>query len=636
MRLIIPKVFLAFCTIEGLIAIGLFLAFPSESKSVVLFNYSARKLAIGTILVVVEMFFVFTFIRAITDDCWLQKRIVAIRSYLEAGDNLFYFSFITLSGIIGLFGLLIIGKVTTGGTIFIAVHRTWYPLIWFTAILLQIAILVGVFYWRVFITTGWFYKLTIIVSLLIISVFQWVVLICNLDVYKKIYNWGWRFPPIKQFHARDALILVIISGSIFLAWYLLQKPIAKWKSLILLMAWGILLQLSFGVIDGPLPKSILHKYSDTPGIVYSQEAARNPNILNIISHYEDYYSTASWWTGTKPPGFMLMYVGVEKMANLLSPSPFAAMRLVVLLQFIFLLFLIFSVLVTIPLYTLACRIGGEQVALITCLFYFTFPSFLLMPLYLDQVLFPFLFVSCLLIILVALEKMSLLMGFLSGCVLFLVNFISFSLLPVFIMAFFMVGLHYLFLRKEMDDREKHGYVIFNYLKIGISVFFGVITLLMLFKIVLNYDVIVRYYHAIQVHYQLKGAISYNFSAQSLSFLPNFLLGANADFTFWTGYTPIILSLIALGVSLKNITRNKVDRMDWLVMSFWGTFILLNLSGQTSNETGRLWLFLIPLLALFSAGQAARLFPQQKFGVYLYIFLQLVTSYLIFHFSDFGP
>lgn len=216
------------------------------------------------------------------------------------------------------------------------------------------------------------------------------------------------------------------------------------------------------------------------------------------------------------------------------------------------------------------------------------------------------------------------------------NFITYSLLPVLVIAFSMLGFHYLFFRREPYPQRKQMYVIVQYGQMALSIFLGIIVLFLIFKVTLNYDAITRYGHAIQLHHQIKGKFSLDFSIQSLSLFRYFLLGANAEFTFWTGYASIILSLIALGTSVKNLIGKKIDRTDWIVISFFFTFILLNLSGQTSNETGRLWIFLTPLLALFSAGQAVRLFPQPKHGVYFFMFLQLVTTYLIFHFSDFGP
>jgi hypothetical protein len=38
--------------------------------------------------------------------------------------------------------------------------------------------------------------------------------------------------------------------------------------------------------------------------------------------------------------------------------------------------------------------------------------------------------------------------------------------------------------------------------------------------------------------------------------------------------------------------------------------------------------------LVSADQAVYLFPHKKNGIYLVLLLQLLTTYLIFHFNDF--
>ena len=634
MRLLSYRVFLALTTLEGIITVILLLVAPSETKSAVLLGYSVQKIILVGLIFIIDLFGALVTIRAIKSRTWLEGKIKEIGIFLETGGNLFYSSFFLLLGIVGFCSLLIIGKVTTGGTLFFAINRAWYALTWFTIILLQTAILLGILYHRIYIQKAWGYKLILIVALISANLFQWVVLIYKLDVYTKIYDWFWKFPPVKYFNTRDMLVVVMLSGSCLLAWYLLRKPDRMWKPVLLLILWGTFLQFGFGMIDGTLPDSILHKYSDTSHVAYVEEAAKNPDLLNAVRNYEELYGKSSFYTGTKPPGLMVFYVTVEKIANIIHPLSTSAARFGYLLRFIGFVFPVLSFLVILPLYALGCRLGGEVLAVVACLFYLVFPNVMLIPLFLDQVLYPFLLSVSLLSLVIAIQKSSFWWALITGVILFLSIFFTFSMLPVLFMAFLMIGLHFLLWGKDAKLTKTNRQALLEYALLFAGLTVGIGVAWFLFRAVFQYDPIFRYTHAIELHYQLKGGHTFTVSLQSLSSLPNLLLGANADFTFWTGYAPVILFLIAVGMAVKNVIEGRATKMDWITSSFLVTFLFLNLSGQTGNETGRLWIFLTPVLALVSADQAVYLFPHKKNGIYLVLLLQLLTTYLIFHFNDF--
>jgi hypothetical protein len=73
-----------------------------------------------------------------------------------------------------------------------------------------------------------------------------------------------------------------------------------------------------------------------------------------------------------------------------------------------------------------------------------------------------------------------------------------------------------------------------------------------------------------------------------------------DFVLWIGPAPILLGLASSGWLLTGAWRQSVWR-DWtgLAAILWIVFLLLDLSGTTRGEIGRLWIFLMPFPLFFA-------------------------------------
>ncbi len=73
-----------------------------------------------------------------------------------------------------------------------------------------------------------------------------------------------------------------------------------------------------------------------------------------------------------------------------------------------------------------------------------------------------------------------------------------------------------------------------------------------------------------------------------------------DFALWTGPALIVLGMLGSGLMLVGVRRLRGWR-DWagLALILWLVFLVLDLSGTTRGEIGRLWIFLMPFPMIFA-------------------------------------
>jgi len=260
------------------------------------------------------------------------------------------------------------------------------------------------------------------------------------------------------------------------------------------------------------------------------------------------------------------------------------------------------------------------------------PNVLLIQLYMDQTLYPLLFVLVIWLIVIAVDKNAILYSVMTGLLLYLSIFVSFSLIPAIFMAFLLIGMHGLFAwtgysasigKVSMTAGNLRGYI-----RLSLGVLLGMGVLYRLFQKLLDYNVLARYSNAIAIHRELK-----NYDTGLGGLLPAALLN-NSDYGVWTGTSILVLSMLAIVGSLVRIFKKSLSDFDWLSLSFLVTYVAINIAGQTGGETGRLWIFLSPVFVLLAAEQAPMIFKKRESGVYMVIILQLITVVLTLKFQDF--
>lgn len=463
---------------------------------------------------------------------------------------------------------------------------------------------------------------------------HWVILANELTVLSGIPGWYWETGE----HLTSGSPLWAAAGLAALAAVfvlVLRRPQRTGLNLALLVLLGAFLQLSFGLYDGRGFEYLRLKYAGTLHKSYAMRAsAPNADPLATIREYEALYGDAMF-PSTKPPGVMVFYILTGKLTNLIWPQPTTEGRFLVLTTFAAYVFPLISFLVLIVLTYLARRLIEPPWLYLPALFYLTAPNVILLPLFLDQVLYPLLFTLGIGLSYAAVRRGTLGAGVLLGAGLYLAIFFSFSMLPLIPLALLLAGLDTLLRRKEVR--------LVQPLRVAAGMALGLTALFVLFYLLFGYDFLTRYNRAMDVvHYYdyferagapAQGAFQGGFFP-SLGNILNALALNNLDFAAGVGF-PLYVFFLAGGMyALVRLLRGQVSGAALIVPAVFITFLALNLYGQNRGESSRLWLFWVPMAALTAALELRRLFRRPWLAAALLLLAQWLTILLSFKFQDF--
>ncbi len=237
-----------------------------------------------------------------------------------------------------------------------------------------------------------------------------------------------------------------------------------------------------------------------------------------------------------------------------------------------------------PLYLLG-RIGwDEQTARIATGLYAVIPAQSLVVMHLDQVLFPTLALALLILTWSTARLGSLAVGLVAGVCAYLTFFVTFALLGLapLCLALFLAGL-------VRSGRRRQA------LFAGLAAMGSLVVCHLLAIRYWGYDALSRFDRAMAVHSTWKAGTPGMPDSGIGYWLPVNLL----DWSYWLGWSVAALCLVAL---VRALGRHSFERHLTLALSL-GLAVALLLLGAfsgTTGETGRLWLFLMPVAALLAA------------------------------------
>jgi hypothetical protein len=246
---------------------------------------------------------------------------------------------------------------------------------------------------------------------------------------------------------------------------------------------------------------------------------------------------------------------------------------------------------------------------------------LLMTLTPDQAFFPLIFMLSIYLLTLAICKRSIIIGVATGFLVGIAIFISFSLLPV-------IGVAGAWLSLEAIQGYRNRNVT-SIVRPALGAAVGFILLSVILYLAYEYDPISRYQAAFQYHASNK---SFEFSPAQL--LNNFFLNG-IDFTFWSGVPIVMLFVGSCAHTISAIVKGSFKRDDSFLLAFLIAFLGINLLGQTRSEVGRLWLFLLPILSIFSGRQIEHDSDRLSTSVEFAVALQWLTVIFMFIFWDYG-
>lgn len=479
--------------------------------------------------------------------------------------------------------------------------------------------------------TGFFWATAAVV------IAQWVILIRRLRTLIDIpgYYWGATNHPLIR---RDGLFLLILLALAAVSWWVVKrKRLQRAGYLLWLVAAGCALILTVGFVSGQGLESLRLRYAATTHRQYARYAVQTDASLGEVIRSYDSLFNRSVFTATKPPGVMVAYIALERAVNGIAPQPSADGRFVRLTGVIAWLFPLVGLLALGLIYVLVRRIisppeAGIAAVLAPTLFILA-PNIILLSGFLDQAVYPSLFLGGALLTVLAFRRRSLWLAVLTGAYFYLAAFMTFAMLPLFAFAILYASLDAWLRRKEQP--------VWVNLKLLAAVGAGALVLFALFGLAFGYTFFPRFAAASRVvhnfDFYLRVNLDPNHPVTTLAGRLGQIWAAitlnNIEFAAAAG-VPVFLLFLVRGVKVViAFIRGSAGAAEGIQAAFLGTFVALNLLGQMRGEAARLWMFWVPMLVIFAAIEIAPLAKKLPVLFSLLVLVQGVTMVLIFHFQD---
>jgi hypothetical protein len=414
------------------------------------------------------------------------------------------------------------------------------------------------------------------------------------------------------------------------------------------------MQYSIGMMEGRGLASLADRFFLSYHRVYMEEAC-NASIspLTAISQYEVLYP--SMFLKTKPPGVLWLSFLVNQIAN----TPLFSNTLDYLTKYIFLseliprmtsvecqrsivfVTLLFPLLSIGPIWGLfiffKILINGknysEKAVISSSLFILT-PNIVMLSLFMDQALYPtlFLFLNC--FIFFSLQKKFIIACFLTGVAIYGALFLSFSMLPALA-----VPIIYFICVIWQENKKEMLWKNFKLTILPMSI--GIFTSLLLFKLFLNYDIITRYQQMmdtrIEGDFYTRLGISSHDSPTLIDKVHqtwNAAVLNNIELAIAIGI-PIFILFVVFGIrSCVQIINRDLDQNAPIFSSIFLSYLGLNIIRVVLGEVGRLWIFWVPVFLLLVVEGLFPLINRNKWILIGIICIQSITLFLTYQYQDY--
>ena len=476
---------------------------------------------------------------------------------------------------------------------------------------------------------------TILILLTGLPILYWLVLLVAPRTFGHIWFWFWfaKVTPLPHWW-----LLIPFAAMVFLAFYLLRRFRSALAAVLLVCLVGYTGQWTFTLMEGRgiEPMSEKMTYPEIAHSFFAEKAVGIEDVPEMIEQYDLLIARDSlprFPFITKPPGHFLTYIATDRLGRLLLGTPAApTMQIDQVARFASFLWPLLVCLALLPLYTLARRFLSEPESCLVLLLYALSPNILLMTMHLDQALLPTLFLSVIVLFLYGIDKRSYLLQALSGITLGVASFFSFSMVTLVpLLALWQGG-------REVLHRRREGNSFRQALLSGLlaalpSLLFlvaGALLFHLLIWILFSYNWLAGYQVAQEAHGIWKIQEWDLVRTIWVGFLDLF------EYAVWIGFPIAILALLRSSVTLKRLRLLQIRPVDTMIISLLFLLILLAFFGKTVAETGRLWIFLLPLV-LIVAVMGLRLFPKRIYRplVFLILVLQLLHTFFMRWLQDFA-
>jgi len=467
-----------------------------------------------------------------------------------------------------------------------------------------------------------------IATLMITFTFWWILAI-RVHVINYIPYWFWKVTTSPRTAWWLFFPLLVLSISII---FVIKRNSRNVVSVLVIIATGIVIQHTFGLMEGRGIDGVRDRAINTGHASFTFEALSEIPFLSVAGFYDDliiHKVLPDYPNNTKPPGQLLFYMLNERMSRFLPgvwDSPLQRLA-----TFMTILWPVLACLPVIFIYILSKEIHKNDGAyIIASLLYIFIPSVALIPLHLDQCLYPLLFIFILVIFVFGIKKNSLPLLFTSGFITGLAMYVSFSLIaiPFYILLILVIKTGTALLSKERTLRNPTQIIRENF-KIGLVYALGLVFLEACLFLNLSYNVVENYQFIMSNH----------FSSKIQVWTPQITLAMGAlsilEYSLWTG-VPLFGLMLIYGIrSIKKLMAGNSDISLIMGAATPILFFALAFFGRTAGETARLWIFLTPLTVIFSAKEIVNSFRERTWNTVTFLILmQLITAFSIKMWQDF--
>jgi len=446
----------------------------------------------------------------------------------------------------------------------------------------------------------------------------WLVLIFQIPFFQNLPYWFWPLRTIEN--PQYAWLIPILSLNFGLLALLWKSPDKVARNLGLLILLGFATQQMFALIEGRGLDGMRDRAVSTGHADFVYDAANPPSITRVMRDYRSISNDQGihrYPHSTKPPGHFLVYILSSRLVRFLpwfGTDPFER-----LVTFLSLFFPFLTYLALIPMFFLARLYLSRQQALLALLLFISAPNINLINLHLDQSLYPLLFVLSLTLYLYGRKSGQAYFYILAGLTIAAALLVSFSLIPVIAIIGF-ISLFSLF-GKEASLTPRIAVEFKSLVLVGVGFLVFELLLFALFR----YNFLSDYLYIMAQHQAWK--IS-EWTTQLTLYIGALDI---LEFAIWTG---VPLFLFAAAWMLKSL-RNWQQMDAQLAFTMLICILLLAFFGKTVAETGRLWMFLVPCLALFATQELVKKDTDVFYKIFNLIFaMQLLTTFVIKLYQDF--
>jgi len=436
---------------------------------------------------------------------------------------------------------------------------------------------------------------------------------------------GWFYLPLaRPIGPISAWVVLAFSALAVLAAVARNRAAAWWRVGLLVIA-GVGMLVGFALIESRGLFAIRDRVLHAGHSEFARTATSDLTIHDVLCRYEALVSSGRLgpFERTKPPGTLLFYVLTERIGRSLLPFSDPSERLEWFATFATFTWPGFSMLSLVPLFLLGRAIADVERAIWACALSTAVPSFLLITMHTDQVLFPLLVNAAMACAAWAALRDDIWMGVLSGILGYLAAFCSFGLIAAMPLVLACV----IFGTVARPMRSRSSFV--SSLRVCAASAVGAGTSWAAASAMFGYDVRHRYEVAIRAHVAWKGWTG------TVDEIRHFAWMNVLEFAIWIGAPIAILLIVGAMLGLDDLVRSRRPTALIVATALATTIALLAWFGRTKAESARLWLFLAQPACLVASLTLQRLFPSHgRIALAAVWLIQFVIVLDIKRFQDF--